>query len=92
LLGVLDQRLQAREYICGDAYTIADMACYPWISPYTKAPIDLAPFAQVRRWQATIRARPATTRAYAQGDFHTSPKEMTEETRKILFGQGLPRA
>jgi GST-like protein len=92
LLGVLDKQLQGREFICGNDYTIADMACYPWISPYSKAPIDLSAFAQVQRWQAAIQSRPATARAYAQGDFRATPAEMSEETRKILFGQGPKRA
>jgi GST-like protein len=92
LLSVLDKRLEGREFICGKDYTIADMACYPWISPYSKAPLDLSQFANVQRWQAAIRARPATARAYAQGDFRTSPAEMSEETRKILFGQGPKRS
>ena len=91
LLGVLDKQLEQREFICGNDYSIADMACYPWISPYSKAPIELSPFAQIQRWQAAIRARPATTRAYAQGDFRTGPMQMSEETRKILFGQGPKR-
>ena len=86
LLGVLDKRLLGREYICGNDYTIADMACYPWISPYDKAPLDLTEFAQVRRWQATIRARPATARAYAQGDFRQPQGAMGEAERAILFG------
>jgi GSH-dependent disulfide-bond oxidoreductase len=88
LLGVLDMCLKGHEFICGKEYTIADMACYPWINPYTKAPLDLAPFAEVRRWRAAIAARPATARAYAQGDFHTPPVQMSEEVRKVLFGQG----
>ena len=91
LLGVLDKQLEQREFICGNDYTIADMACYPWISPYSKAPIDLSLLPQIQRWQATIRARPATTRAYAQGDFRTGPTQMSQETRKILFGQGPKR-
>jgi len=86
LLGVLDKRLLGREYICGNDYTIADMACYPWISPYDKAPLDLTEFEQVRRWQATIRARPATARAYAQGDFRQPQGAMGEAERAILFG------
>lgn len=65
LLGVLDRRLQGRAFIAGDEYTIADMACYPWISPYAKAPLDLEPYANLRRWQGSITARPATQRAYA---------------------------
>src|SRR5450432_18807 len=70
LLGVLDKHLKGTEFICGKQYSIADMACYPWINPYAKAPLDLQPFAEVRRWHAALVARAATARAYAQGDFH----------------------
>ena len=90
LLGVLDKQLHGRDFIAGGEYSIADMACYPWISPYDKAPLDLAPFANVRRWQAAIRARPATQRAYALSK-QVNPqagKELSDEEKKILFGQG----
>lgn len=90
LLGVLDRRLEGRAFIAGDDYTIADMAAYPWISPYDKAPIDLAPFAEVRRWHAAIAARPATQRAYAKAD-EVRPggnRPMGEDEKRILFGQG----
>ena len=90
LLGVLDKHLTGREYICGNDYTIADMACYPWINPYTKVQLDMAEFAQVRRWHAAIRARPATARAYAQGDFHKPQAEMGEAERAILIGGKKP--
>jgi len=90
LLGVLDRQLAARRFIAGDDYTIADMACYPWINPYSKAPLDLAPFANVRRWRAEIAARPATERAYARGVEINPPsnKPLSDEERCILFGQG----
>ncbi len=91
LLGVLDKQLKDRAFICGDAISIADFACYPWIDPYVKAPLDLSPFKEVVRWRAAIAARPATKRAYAQGEFNKPPAEMSEETRKILFGQGAKR-
>ena len=93
LLGVLDKRLEGRDFIAGEEYSIADMAAYPWISPYDKAPIDLAPFANVRRWQAAIRARPATQRAYALSK-QVNPdagKPMSDAEKKVLFGQGLSR-
>jgi len=88
LLSVLDHRLARREYICGNEYTIADMACWPWIDAYDKAPFDLAPHAEVRRWRAAIAARPATVRAEMLRDFRKSVPPMTEEERKILFGTG----
>ena len=93
LLGVLDTRLEGRDFIAGDDYSIADMACYPWVSPYDKAPLDLSPFANVRRWQAAIRERPATQRAYALSK-QVNPdagKALSDDEKKILFGQGARR-
>ena len=92
LLDVLDRRLAGREFIAGD-YSIADMACYPWVDPYSKAPLDLEPFAEVRRWRDAIAARPATKRAYARGP-EVNPKSgapMSGEEKKVLFGQGARR-
>lgn len=92
LLGVLDRRLAGRAFIAGDDYTIADMACYPWVNPYTKAPLDLAPFAEVRRWHAAIAARPATQRAYAKTT-EVNPsagQPLSEEERRVLFGGAKP--
>ena len=89
LLGVLDRRLEGRAFIAGDDYTIADMAAYPWINVYDKAPIDLSPFAEVRRWHASIAERPATQRAYALAK-QVNPnagQPMSEEEKKVLFGR-----
>ncbi|WP_119157256.1 glutathione binding-like protein [Caldimonas tepidiphila] len=68
LYGVLDRRLASREFIAGDAYSIADIACYPWIVPHRMHEQDLADFPNVKRWFEAIRARPATARAYARAD------------------------
>ena len=89
LLGVLDKRLAGRAFLVGDDYTIADMACYPWIDPYRTAPIDLDPYAEVRRWCDAIRARPATARAYALTK-QVNPQvgqPLSEDARKALFGR-----
>lgn len=91
LLGVLDKRLQDREFIAGH-YSIADMAVHPWINPYSKAPLDLTPFANVRRWHAQVAQRPAVQRAYALAQQYGANREMTPEMRKILFGTPSPTA
>lgn len=90
LLQVLDTRLKGRDFIAGDAYSIADMATYPWIGIYDKAPIDMTPYPEVQRWHAAIKARPATARAYAKSK-EVNPdagKVMSDEEKKLLFGQG----
>lgn len=90
LLGVLDRRLQGRAFIAGDDYTIADMACYPWIDPYDKAPMDLSPFPDLQRWHQAIAGRPATQRAYARAK-QVNPnagQPMLDAERTLLFGHG----
>ena len=90
LLQVLDTRLKGRDFIAGDAYSIADMATYPWIGVYDMAPIDMTPYPEVQRWHAAIKARPATERAYAKAkDVNPDTgKTMSDEEKKLLFGQG----
>jgi len=90
LLQVLDTHLKGRDFIAGEAYSIADMATYPWIGVYDKAPIDMTPYPEIQRWHAAIKARPATERAYARAK-EINPdlgKAMSEEEKKLLFGQG----
>jgi GST-like protein len=89
LLGVLAKRLAGRAFLVGDDYTIADMACYPWIDPYKTAPIDLEPYPEVRRWRDAIRDRPATARAYAwtKRIYPEAGQPLSDEARKALFGR-----
>jgi GST-like protein len=90
LYGVLNRRLAGREFIAGD-YSIADMACYPWVVPHARQSIDLADYPEVARWFAAIAARPATVAAYAKGRAWERTGEMSAEQRKILFGTPEPR-
>ena len=86
LYGVLDRRLSGREFIAGADYTIADMACYPWIVAHARQQMDLADFPNVKRWFDAIRARPATERAYAlAADFPAPTTNFTDEQRRNLF-------
>ena len=87
LYGVLDRQLQGRDFIAGD-YSIADMACYPWIVPHEVHKQNLDDFPNIKRWFEAIKARPATLRAYAKGEeVRPSGTPMTDEQKKILFGQ-----
>lgn len=86
LYGVLDRQLQGREYIAGD-YSIADMACYPWIVPYERQQQNLEDFPNLKRWFETMRDRPAVIRAYEQGQPFSNTATVNDDSRKILFGQ-----
>lgn len=89
LYGVLDRRLDGREFIAGRDYTIADMAAYPWIVPYEAQGMTLEEFPHLQVWFEAIRQRPATQRAYALGETIKDQADLStdEAARKILFGQ-----
>lgn len=87
LYGVLDRRLNGRAFIAGDDYSIADMACYPWIVPWKNQQQTLGDFPDLARWFEAVAARPATVRAYAKGQPFTARPTVTEAGKKILFGQ-----
>lgn len=88
LYGVLDRRLADREFVAG-AFSIADIACYPWIVPHEAHGQDLANFPNIRRWFDAIAARPATQRTYAGvGEtYGRSAAPLTDEARRNLFGR-----
>lgn len=86
LYAVLDKRLTGRDYVAGD-YSIADMACYPWIVPYERQQQRLEEFANLKRWFETMRARPAVLRAYEKGKQISTKPTVDDEARKFLFGQ-----
>ena len=63
LYGVLDRRLEGRDYICDD-YSIADMACWPWVSRYEWQQVNLAYYPNVRSWYQRLLARDAVQKGY----------------------------
>jgi GSH-dependent disulfide-bond oxidoreductase len=87
LYGVMDRRLAKQPYLAGEEYTIADVAAYPWIVPWQLQSQDLSQFPSLKRWFEGIAARPATVRAYARAEEFRSAPVVTEESRKVLFGQ-----
>jgi GST-like protein len=88
LYGVLDERLEDREFVAGE-YSIADMACYPWIVLHERQGQDLNDFSSLKRWFETIQKRLAVQRAYELAKtINVGSAGMTKEGKKILFGQG----
>jgi GST-like protein len=86
LYAVLNKQLADREFIAG-GYSIADMACYPWIVPHEKQRQNLDDFPHLKRWFAAIRERPATQRAYALAKEINPAPVVSEDAKRILFGQ-----
>lgn len=78
LFGVMDAQLATRDYLVGD-YSIADIACFPWVRGHDWAGVDMSGFPNLQRWFDRISARPAVQRGLL---IPTPPtdEEMAEKT------------
>jgi GST-like protein len=87
LYGVLDKQLKGREYVAG-AYSIADMAIYPWIVPHEPHGQRLEDFLELQRWFESVKARPAVVKSYVGVEPpYARSRNISDEERKVLFGQ-----
>ncbi|NNF40752.1 MAG: hypothetical protein HKN64_05185 [Woeseiaceae bacterium] len=86
LLAVMDVRLRHREFLAND-YSIADIACFPWVRPYSRLGNDLDRFQNLRRWFDTLKARPAVRRGIDLGKEWPGDEARDEKTRAMLFDQ-----
>ena len=87
LYGVMNNHLQNRDFLAGD-YSIADMACWPWVSLYERQGQNLKDFPGLKRWYETIQARPAVQKGRAVGEELREMYSVTSaDARAILFGQ-----
>ncbi len=88
LYAVLDKHLSdGREFIAGAEYSIADMACYPWVVLYEWQSQKIEHTPHVAAWFERIKHRAATERAYARAAEVSTAPVVDEESRKVLFGQ-----
>jgi GSH-dependent disulfide-bond oxidoreductase len=86
LFGVMNKRLADRDYLAGP-YSIADIACYPWIVPYERLGQRLKDLPNLDRWFEAIKARPATVRAYDKAkEVPEAAGPMSREVRQVMFG------
>jgi GST-like protein len=89
LYGVLDRRLAGREYVCGE-YSIADMACWPWIVPHERQGQKLEDFPNLRRWYDKMKTRPGVQRGFEVGREirdRVASAGVDAEAKRVLFGQ-----
>jgi len=84
-LETMERRLKTSEYLAGE-YSIAAIACFPWVRVHTLAGQRLADFEHVTRWYGTIRARPAVERGMAVLREAWTDVRQSESASKILFG------
>jgi GST-like protein len=86
LYRVMDRRLGEAEYLAGE-YSVADIACFPWIRPYRRQGQDLNDYPNLKRWFDAVDNRPAVRRGLqVPSGVRSVSAEMDETTRSILFG------
>jgi len=86
IYGVLDRRLAREEWLAGGAYSIADMAVFPWLRFPDRQGQDMAQFPNLRRWFEAIDARPATKRGCALLAERRRAGPPDAKAREMLFG------
>ncbi len=83
LYGVLDRRLGEVDYLAG-AYSIADIATFPWIRPHKRQGQNLDEFPHLKRWFDAIAARAAVARGIDA--LKQLRREFDAKAREVLFG------
>lgn len=86
LYSVLERQLaRTGAFLAGREYSIADMACWPWVRSHENQGVDLADYPQVKRWYEAIGARPAVQRAITVLADRRKPL-VDQKAREALFG------
>lgn len=87
LFGVMDRRLTDHDYLAGGQFSIADIACFPWVQTYKRQEIDLNDFPHVQRWYEILKQREGLRRGMALGRdrINRNPQD-DAQARRTLFG------
>ncbi|MEM8635703.1 MAG: glutathione binding-like protein [Pseudomonadota bacterium] len=75
LVSVLDKKLGDNPWLCGDIFTIADIALYPWIRGWKWSKVNITAKPRVMEWVDRVRARPGVERGLGYG----VPKEEIDQ-------------
>lgn len=84
---VLDDQLAGRKWIANNEYSIADMACWGWVTLHELQGQDLEALPNLKTWFERVGKRPAVQRAYALcRDIAATPGQIPDEARSYLYG------
>ncbi len=85
LYSVIDKQLSKNAYLAGDAYTIADIATFPWLRSWKNQDIEWADYPHVKRWFDKISTRPAVLRGVEVLTHLRKPLD-NDKAKDVLFG------
>jgi GSH-dependent disulfide-bond oxidoreductase len=87
LYGVLDKQLARHEHVAGADYSIADMACFPWIQTWKAQGIPLEEFPALKAWYDRLKEHPGLRAGMAVGRDRINKRPQDDaEARRVLFG------
>ena len=87
LYGVLDRQLAKGEFVAGDAFTIADMAIWPWASLWEGQEQTIDDKPNMARWLETVGAREGVRRGRAVAEEKRMAIQDDREAQRVLFGR-----
>jgi GST-like protein len=87
LYGVLDRRLEGREFVAGDFLSVADFALWPWVGLWERQEQTLDDKPNLARWLAALAARPAFARGRAVAEEMRGNLQTDRKAQEVLFGQ-----
>jgi GST-like protein len=85
LYGVLDTQLEKTGAFVAGEFSIADIACFPWIMTHKAQGLSLDQYPHVKRWFAEVRARPSVQKGVAVGNSGKTAW-LDSKARQSLFG------
>ncbi len=88
LLRVLDKQLEGKRFVCGEDFTIADIAIFPWIRGYKWSKINITLHANVLAWKERVRHRPGVKRGLAYGVKLGEEEQWSEQTKRVYASGG----
>ncbi|MBJ6371084.1 glutathione binding-like protein [Sedimentitalea arenosa] len=86
-LGVLENRLENRDWVLGESYSIADMLIFPWAFIAKPLGASLDAFPRVADWRARIKSRPAVQRAIDLFKGDQNRGQHRADNNAVLFNQ-----
>ena len=87
IYGVIERRLDGREWIAAERYSIADMAIMPWLRDPAKQGVEIADFPNVARWRDGIWQRPAVVKALETLSDRGRQGAHTDKQWEMLYGR-----
>jgi len=86
LYGVMDKQLASTKFIAGNAYSIADMAIFPWLRNWQNQGMDWVDYPHLKKWFDLIAARPAVQRGLEVLANLRKPIQDDPKANEVLFG------